>query len=350
MLKVLKEGKFNLPEVFARGIVVGLLLTIVIGLGYQKWRASAAAGERVIEIHARMPEAGGWTPAELTARAGETIHLRLTSDDVVHGFAIGGEEFASNPISLDVEPGKVSEVTLNFDKPGKYTFYCTRWCGLNHWRMRGSIEVSGAESKSVEQAKPLYLQLGLDIDAAHPAGNVPAVAPSAGRGALLGDSLPEDYRSREYYRAHSPAQVWEDLRAEPGLRDLTSAELWDLVAFIWWSNTTPEAIREGEQLFASNCAACHGESGAGDGVMAGRLEAAGAAISAGEHESGHKPVEPADFTRVRELLGASPALLQGKILRGGMGTGMPYWGPILSEAQTWEIVDYLWTFQFSEEP
>jgi len=346
----LADGKFKLPEMIARSIVIGLLLTVVIGLGFQQWRANTSSGERTIEIHARMPEAGGWMPAELTARAGETIHLRLTSDDVVHGFAIGAEQFDGEPIAVDVEPGIFTEVTLKFDEPGNYTFYCTRWCGLNHWRMRGSIEVSGPESKSVEQSKPLYLQLGLDIDAPHPARTVPAMAPSAGRGALLGVALPEEYRSREYYRAHSPAQAWQDLRAEPGLKDLTSTELWDLVAFIWWSNTTPEAIREGEQLYASNCAACHGEGGAGDGVMAGRLEAAGAAINAGDHESGHKPVKPADFTRAKELLGASPALLQGKILRGGMGTGMPYWGPILSEAQTWAIVDYLWTFQFEEEP
>jgi hypothetical protein len=40
------------------------------------------------------------------------------------------------------------------------------------------------------------------------------------------------------------------------------------------------------------------------------------------------------------MLGASPALLQGKIIRGGMGTGMPYWGPIFTEAQTWALVDY----------
>jgi mono/diheme cytochrome c family protein len=48
------------------------------------------------------------------------------------------------------------------------------------------------------------------------------------------------------------------------------------------------------------------------------------------------------------MLGASSALLQGKILRGGMGSGMPYWGPILTEAQMWALTDYLWTFQFGE--
>jgi mono/diheme cytochrome c family protein len=44
------------------------------------------------------------------------------------------------------------------------------------------------------------------------------------------------------------------------------------------------------------------------------------------------------------MLGASPALLQGKVVRGGMGTGMPYWGPILTDAQVRAVVDYLWTF------
>ena len=46
------------------------------------------------------------------------------------------------------------------------------------------------------------------------------------------------------------------------------------------------------------------------------------------------------------MLGANSAILQGKIVRGGMGTGMPYWGPIFTEAQTWVLIGYLWTFQF----
>ncbi len=49
------------------------------------------------------------------------------------------------------------------------------------------------------------------------------------------------------------------------------------------------------------------------------------------------------------MLGASPALLQGKILRGGMGTGMPNWGPIFDEQQIWDLDAYLYTYQFHEE-
>ncbi len=60
-------------------------------------------------------------------------------------------------------------------------------------------------------------------------------------------------------------------------------------------------------------------------------------------------MRPVDFTDPDRMLSVSPAHLQGKILRGGMGTGMPYWGPIFSDEQTWKLVAYLWTFQFNME-
>jgi len=55
---------------------------------------------------------------------------------------------------------------------------------------------------------------------------------------------------------------------------------------------------------------------------------------------------PVDFTDPQRMLGASPALLQGKILRGGMGTGMPMWGSIFTEEQISDLVAYLYSFQF----
>lgn len=60
-------------------------------------------------------------------------------------------------------------------------------------------------------------------------------------------------------------------------------------------------------------------------------------------------MSPVDFTNARNMLGASSTILQGKIIRGGMGTGMPYWGPIFTESQIWSIVNYLWTFQFADQ-
>jgi mono/diheme cytochrome c family protein len=61
---------------------------------------------------------------------------------------------------------------------------------------------------------------------------------------------------------------------------------------------------------------------------------------------GGHTLAPANFTNAAQLLGASPALLQGKILRGGMGTGMPAWGPIFTDDQTWALVDYVYSFVF----
>jgi len=57
-----------------------------------------------------------------------------------------------------------------------------------------------------------------------------------------------------------------------------------------------------------------------------------------------------DYYRAHSPAAASPALHYGKVQRGGMGTGMPNWGPILTDQQTWAVVAYLWTFQFAVGP
>jgi mono/diheme cytochrome c family protein len=179
----------------------------------------------------------------------------------------------------------------------------------------------------------LYLTLNLDIDAAHPASMTPNGILDAGRGAQFSSLLPVAYLAPEYYRSHSPSQVFLDLRTDPALASLDEADLWNLTAYIWQSNTTPEALDEGQRLFAANCAACHGEAGAGNGVFSTNVQAL-----AGK--------TPANLADPATMLGAGPALLQGKILRGGMGTGMPSWGPIFTDQKIWDLVSYLYTFQF----
>ncbi len=318
----------------ARLIAVGLAVGMPLAALMARW-----IGTNGVEIHGRMAETGGWTPGALTAKVGEPLHLQLTSDDVQHGFAVGQTDWPAG----EVKPGEMTQTTLTFDRPGKYVFYCTRWCGLNHWRMRGTIEVTGATNEPKTEPPPLYLTLGIDLDAPHPADVVPAARPSAARGADSGALLPSSYLTADYYRARSPAQVWRAIRAEPFARDLSDEQVWDVVAYVWRSNATAASTEQGANLFALSCAACHGESGRGDGVMAASLASEPTA------GIGHGQRSPVDFTDPTTMLGASPALLQGKIIRGGMGTGMPYWGPIFTEAQTWAIINYLWTFQFEME-
>ncbi|HEY3474599.1 MAG TPA: c-type cytochrome [Anaerolineales bacterium] len=292
-------------------------------------------------IHARMADTGGWNPDVLQAEVGKPLHLNLTSDDVVHGFAVG----QMNMEAVDVEPGKVSDVTLTFDKPGTYTFYCTRWCGVNHWRMRGTIEVSGpAADSETTSTVPLYVTLGTDIDAPHEAPAIPENQPSAVRGQQLAASLDiSKFSSPDFYRANSPYQIFEGLNST----HLTGAEKWDVVASIWQSNTTVDALTNGRELYAENCAACHGENGAGDGVFADDLAAAGEASMQSMNGSMDMAMQtPANLTDAKRMLGASPALLEGKILRGGMGTGMPMWGSIFTESQIQDLIAYLYSFQF----
>jgi len=327
-----------MSEKLARILTTVLLLGGMAVIGVAWWLGQSDA----VILHARMPEDGGWMPTDLTVEAGRPLYLRLTSDDVVHSFAVGQSDF---PV-VDVMPGEITEVTLTFDKPGTYTFYCTRWCGANHWRMRGTITVAG-EGVGEPIAQPLYVQLGLDIDAPHEAQVVPAEKPSAQRGADIAAQSPiSNYRAPNYYRSHSPEEVWRNLRDNPDFASHSDQQIWDAVAYIWSLNTTPSALVEAEQLYAQNCAACHGELGSGDGVFSG--EQAQVQEDARETMSGHEIVGPTDFTDPYHMLALSPAHLQGKIIRGGMGTGMPMWGIIFTEEQTWSLVSYLYTFQFEE--
>ena len=337
----LKAGKIS--EYIARVLVLTALLAVPVLAGVAQRRDAAQAGVHSVEIHARMPENGGWLPDKISIPVGEQLRLRLVSDDVVHGFAIGQSDLPE----IDILPGETVETTLVFDRPGKYTFYCTRWCGENHWRMRGTIEVTGPSGESTPPGPPLFETLGIDIDAPHPAAVVPenGSRPSAAQGAALDVEIPEGYQSRAYYEAASPAQAWQSLRSEPSLQGLSDADLWNLVAYLWQANSTPQAFERGQQLYSQNCAACHGEKGAGDGVLAIK----NLQPHTLKFNDLHSLESPADFTDASQMLGASPALLQGKILRGGMGTGMPYWGPIFTEEDTWALAAYLWSFQFELE-
>ncbi len=300
-----------------------LLALLVIGTPLWIW--AARRGETAVTVHALMPEKGGFLPDTLTAAVGVPLELNLISDDVMHGFAVGQTGWPA----VDVKPGQMTEVTLTFAEPGTYTYYCTRWCGPNHWRMRGTIEVTGAEEREAPPASPpLYVELELDIDAPHELDILLKTPPSAARGAELDITLPSEFLSRDVYLTQTPFEVWQALRLASETAALTDEDVWDLVAAAWHSQTTDEQIQRGQTLYNQNCAACHGSGGGGDGVFGQAFDQA------------------SDFTDSQTMLGASTAVFDGKIRRGGMGTGMPYWGTIFTDEEIDALIAYLWTFQF----
>ena len=292
-----------------------------------------------LTIHARVAEDGGFMPDIIKARVGEPLSLRLISDDVEHSFALGQTDL--QPVAF--QPGEPAEIELIFDKPGTHTFYTTTPSSLNFWRMRGVIEVSGeGETQSAEPL--LYIRLGLELDGEHESGEQHvefARQPSAARGAAFANQIPAAILTSDYYVSHSPMEAFEELRGEPALQSLNDERIWDVVAYLWRKNTSPTALVEGQRLYQVNCAACHGGSGAGDGQFADEMKAI-----AEQNNAEHGIQAPTDFTDAEHLLEAKPAVLQGLILRGGMGTGMPMWGSIFTEQQTWGLTAYLYSFQF----
>jgi len=292
-----------------------------------------------ITIHARIAEDGGFMPNNIKARAGEPLRLRLISDDVEHTFAVG--QNSMQPVVL--EPGKALDVTLTFDKPGTYTFYSTMPSSLNYWRMRGTIEVVGNDmTETVEP--PLYVRLGLELDEEHESEEEHIELtnqPSALRGAAFESQIASSYLMRDYYAVHSPMEAFEELRAKSDLQSLSDEDVWDVVAYIWQKNTSSTALADGGNVYQTNCAACHGAEGAGDGQFAAEMKSI-----AELNQDQHGIQAPTDFTDAKHLLEAKPAIIQGLILRGGMGNGMPMWGTIFTEEQTWNLVAYLYLFQF----
>lgn len=320
--------------------IARFLLVAVVGAAaifpFAWQRLAAGQSQATLVLNAAMPENGGWQPEVIQAEVGKPLHLRITSNDVQHSFVVA--QMDMQPVQ--VAPGEWKDVELQFDQPGKYVYYCTRWCGPEHWRMRGSIEVSGAGSGvPTAVSQPLYLALNIDVDAPHMAAQTPAAPPAAQHGTEMQAGLPAYALERQTYLSSSPAELWARLRAEPTLTEHSDAQLWDAVAWLWNRQTNAAQIEEGRARYAENCAACHGETGKGDGVMLRDLPP----FEHGDMLSGHARTRPPDLTDPAVTLGASPALLEGKIIRGGMGTGMPMWGNIFTQTQIDALVSYLYT-------
>jgi cytochrome c oxidase subunit 2 len=351
------DGHRGWREHSARLVTLALVLGLPAGLLAARL-GGPGSSSRTIELVARQPAVGGWSRERIVVSQGERVRLRIRSEDVVHGFAIGRLGVDAGTI----EPGKPVEVEFVADQPGEFTFYCTTWCDPNHPRMRGILEVREAGRASAP-APPSTPDIALrGLDAPREASAIPARRPSVMRGQGLfnaqcatchggrgeGAGRAPAIGRPEALQDWSPVQVFELLggatptgvkRMSSGAaihpqptRGWTDQDRWDAVAYLWSLGTTPDRVDVGRRLFSRNCAACHGERGSGDGP-GGKSQ----------------PKRPADLTNARTMLAGTGSLYTAKIRRGGMGTGMPYWGNIFTEEELAALVDYLWTFSLGTQ-
>jgi cytochrome c oxidase subunit 2 len=92
-----------------------------------------ADSSSVIAISAKRFE---FVPNRITLKKGETVTLRLSSEDVTHGFFL-------RPLKIDevVAPGKPVDVTVTPQTAGTFTTICDHFCGANHGNMKMTIVV-----------------------------------------------------------------------------------------------------------------------------------------------------------------------------------------------------------------
>jgi high-affinity iron transporter len=99
------------------------------------------------------------------------------------------------------------------------------------------------------------------------------------------------------------------------------------------SPARPPALARGREVFAARCAACHGETGRGDGPGAAAL---------------HPP--PASLADPQLMAAQSRLDVYRRVLLGVAGTAMPAFERTLSEDDRWAVAAYVLALQYGGSP
>lgn len=75
-------------------------------------------------------------PRNITVPVGSKVTFLVTSVDVQHGFKL-----QDTNVNMQVVPGQVSKLTVEFDEPGEYQYICNEFCGIGHAAMFGAVTV-----------------------------------------------------------------------------------------------------------------------------------------------------------------------------------------------------------------
>ncbi|HEY0097417.1 MAG TPA: cytochrome c oxidase subunit II [Pyrinomonadaceae bacterium] len=103
---------------------------------------------------------------ELHVPVGAKVKLTMTTEDVIHSFAVPAFRIRS-----DVVPGRYTFAWFEATKTGRYHLFCTEFCGTNHSGMTGWVEVmeptayqawlaGGGSDSPAAQGDKLFQSLG----------------------------------------------------------------------------------------------------------------------------------------------------------------------------------------------
>ena len=118
------------------GVALGLVVTRLQGPG--------ATDTAAIQVHASM---GGFDPAAITVKAGQSVKVELTSMDTsMHSDGGGWHQFAIDDLGIDWKVGPLASKVFEFTAPpapGVYSWYCDICCGgKENPSMHGKLTVT----------------------------------------------------------------------------------------------------------------------------------------------------------------------------------------------------------------
>lgn len=112
-------------------------------------------------------------------------------------------------------------------------------------------------------------------------------------------------------------------RFMPPFNSLTERQRWDVIAYVHALAAPDEKLAEGQALYQSDCAECHGEEGRGDGPQASAF-------------GGQMP----DFTDLERMASTTNQALYAAVT-DGLSPDMPAFDEPLSEDQRWSLVSFI---------
>jgi cytochrome c oxidase subunit 2 len=92
-----------------------------------------AQDPKIVEITAKRFE---FAPATITLKKGETVRLRVHSEDVTHGLFLRALK-----IDTDITPGQTQELSVTPAETGTFTAICHHFCGSGHGNMKLTVVV-----------------------------------------------------------------------------------------------------------------------------------------------------------------------------------------------------------------
>lgn len=98
------------------------------------------------------PDEGFVTANEIHIPVGESVDVRLTSEDVIHSFWV-----PSLHGKIDVMPGHTTSITLRADEVGTFRGQCAQFCGVQHANMAFLViaqEADEFQAWAAHQAEP----------------------------------------------------------------------------------------------------------------------------------------------------------------------------------------------------